>query len=74
MKESQILCVAFLYINMLHFLQQRVKMQFPSWSIDVVAGSGGTIRLSTLILDLARLPQATVTRMPRLESWEITEK
>ena len=26
------------------------------------------------ILDLARLPQATVTRMPRLESWEITEK
>ena len=27
-----------------------------------------------IILDLARLPQATVTRMPRLESWEITEK
>ena len=27
-----------------------------------------------VILDLARLPQATVTRMPRLESWEITEK
>ena len=26
------------------------------------------------ILDLARLPQATVTRMPRLESWENTEK
>ena len=26
------------------------------------------------ILDLAGLPQATVTRMPRLESWEITEK
>ena len=43
MKESQILCVAFLYINMLHFLQQRVKMQFPSWSIDVVAGSGGPV-------------------------------
>ena len=42
MKESQILCVAFLYINMLHF-QQRVKMQFPSWSIDVVAGSGGPV-------------------------------
>ena len=43
MKESQILCVAFLYINMLHFPQQRVKMQFPSWSIDVVAGSGGPV-------------------------------
>ena len=43
MKESQILCVAILYINMLHFLQQRVKMQFPPWSIDVVAGGGGPV-------------------------------
>ena len=51
MKESQILCVAFLYINMLHFLEQRVKMQFPSWSIDVVAGSGGPVCRSQLALD-----------------------
>ena len=43
MKESQILCVAILYINMLYFLQQRVKMQFPPWSIDVVAGGGGPV-------------------------------
>ena len=43
MKESKILCVAILYIKMLHFLQQRVKMQFPPWSIDVAAGGGGPV-------------------------------